>query len=568
MTMSQQWYNMNIVPSSPPQLNVEAYFTNLGNTQKEQGRLDDAIESYKQALKINPDYVEANYNMGIALTNRAFVKPVPDLIEVVCNLLEKENLVRPADISSAACSLLKFDPIIEDVFSIISANKLTEFLQAIITDLSNVPLLIKLMEVFPLPDTEFEVVFKNIRSAILLNISDIKHNPETIIFQTALSLQCFLNEYLYNQTDIEVEALKDLETLVEKQLTNGQQPSPTELVCLASYKPLHEYSWLHLLTMPIELESLQRRQILEPEKEKQLKSTIPILQEIKDNVSCKVQEQYEQNPYPRWVNLQLPPFPKTISTITKELNLRISNLDIDKVDTPQILIAGCGTGEHSIATASMFKNCDVLAIDLSLSSLAYAKRKTEELGISNIEYMQADILDLKILNRKFDIIECNGVLHHMDDPMAGWKVLTDCLKIEGLMKIGLYSELARSGVVKIQNEIEKLNIESSYSAMKSFRNKIINSKEEHHKWIAMVSDFYSMSTLQDLLFHVQEHRFTIPQIDASLTQLGLVFCGFEGWLAYNYTNKKSLYDLEKWDAFEKENPRVFAGMYQFWCQKV
>jgi len=559
MTMSQQWYNMNIVPSSPPQLNVEAYFTNLGNTQKEQGRLDDAIESYKQALKINPDYVEANYNMGIALTNRAFVKPVPDLIEVVCNLLEKENLVRPADISSAACSLLKFDPIIEDVFSIISANKLTEFLQAIITDLSNVPLLIKLMEVFPLPDTEFEVVFKNIRSAILLNISDIKHNPETIIFQTALSLQCFLNEYLYNQTDIEVEALKDLETLVERKLTNGQQPSPTELVCLASYKPLHEYSWLHLLTMPIELESLQRRQILEPEKEKQLKSTIPILQEIKDNVSCKVQEQYEQNPYPRWVNLQLPPFPKTISTITKELNLRISNLDIDKVDTPQILIAGCGTGEHSIATASMFKNCDVLAIDLSLSSLAYAKRKTEELGISNIEYMQADILDLKILNRKFDIIECNGVLHHMDDPMAGWKVLTDCLKIEGLMKIGLYSELARSGVVKIQNEIEKLNIESSYSAMKSFRNKIINSKEEHHKWIAMVSDFYSMSTLQDLLFHVQERRFTIPQIDASLTQLGLVFCGFE--------NKKSLYDLEKWDTFEKENPRTFVTMYQFWCQK-
>jgi len=558
MTMSQQWYNMNIVPS-PPKLNVEAYFTNLGNTQKEQGRLDDAIESYKQALKINPDYVEANYNMGIALTNRAFVKPVPDLIEVVCNLLEKENLVRPADISSAACSLLKFDPIIEDVFSIISANKLTEFLQAIITDLSNVPLLIKLMEVFPLPDTEFEVVFKNIRSAILLNISDIKHNPETIIFQTALSLQCFLNEYLYNQTDIEVEALKDLETLVERKLTNGQQPSPTELVCLASYKPLHEYSWLHLLTMPIELESLQRRQILEPEKEKQLKSTIPILQEIKDNVSCKVQEQYEQNPYPRWVNLQLPPFPKTISTITKELNLRISNLDIDKVDTPQILIAGCGTGEHSIATASMFKNCDVLAIDLSLSSLAYAKRKTEELGISNIEYMQADILDLKILNRKFDIIECNGVLHHMDDPMAGWKVLTDCLKIEGLMKIGLYSELARSGVVKIQNEIEKLNIESSYSAMKSFRNKIINSKEEHHKWIAMVSDFYSMSTLQDLLFHVQERRFTIPQIDASLTQLGLVFCGFE--------NKKSLYDLEKWDTFEKENPRTFVTMYQFWCQK-
>ena len=557
MTTSQQWYNMNIVP--PPQLNVEAQFTNLGNTQKEQGRLDDAIESYKQALKINPDYVEANYNMGIALTNRVFVKPVPDLIEVVCNLLEKENLVRPADISSAASSLLKFDPIIEDVFSIISANKLTEFLQAIINDLSNVPLLIKLMEVFPLPDTEFEVVFKNIRSAILLNISDIKHNPETITFQIALSLQCFLNEYLYNQTDIEVEALKDLETLVESKLTNGQQPSPTELACLASYKSLHEYSWLHLLTMPIELESLQRRQILEPEKEKQLKSTIPILQEIKNNVSCKVQEQYEQNPYPKWVNLQLPPVTKTISTITKELNLRILNTDIDKVDNLQILIAGCGTGEHSIATASMFKNCDVLAIDLSLSSLAYAKRKTEELGILNIEYMQADILDLKMLNRKFDIIECNGVLHHMDDPMAGWKVLTECLNTGGLMKIGLYSELALRDIDQIRDEIEQSNIAPSYNDMKLFRNKISSSEEEHHMTVISSFDFYSMSELRDLLFHVQEHRFTIPQIDASLTQLGLVFCGFE--------NKKVLYDLEKWDTFEKENPRTFVTMYQFWCQK-
>ena len=111
MTTSQQWYNMNIVPPSQP--NVEAQFTNLGNTQIEQGRLDDAIESYKQALKINPDYVEANYNMGIALTNRVFVKPVADLIEVVCNLLENTsttlaNLLKPTTLSLgiyATCAL-------------------------------------------------------------------------------------------------------------------------------------------------------------------------------------------------------------------------------------------------------------------------------------------------------------------------------------------------------------------------------------------------------------------------------------------------------------------------------
>jgi len=548
-------------------------YNNRGNDMQGQGRLDDAIESYTKALKINPEYPVANYNMGIALTDIVFTKPRPELNEIVCKLLDKEKSVRPSDLSTAACSLLKFDPIIEDVFSKISASKLSESLQEIIVDLSNVPLLIKLMEVFLIPDLELENVLKDIRSAILLSISDIKHNPETITFQTALSLQCFLNEYLYDQTDVEVEALKELENLVGSKLINEQQPSPTELACLASYKALHEYSWFHLLSMPVELETLQRRQILEPEKEKQLRSTIPILQEIKNNVSCKVQEQYEQNPYPRWVNLQLSPISKSISTQTQNLKLRISNLGIDEVDTPQILIAGCGTGEHSIATASNYKNCNVLGIDLSLSSLTYAKRKTEELGFSNIEYMQADILDLTALDRKFDIIESGGVLHHMDDPMAGWKVLTDCLKTGGLMRIGLYSESARKYIVQIRDEIEQSNIESSHDAMKSFRNKIVNSEEEHHKWIVMSSDFYSMSTFRDLLFHVQEHRFTIPQIEVSLTQLGLAFCGFEHptivqkFQSRNPT-ENALYDLEKWDNFEKEKPRIFASMYQFWCQKI
>ena len=103
-----------------------------------------------------------------------------------------------------------------------------------------------------------------------------------------------------------------------------------------------------------------------------------------------------------------------------------------------VLIAGCGTGQHSIETAARFKGSKVLAIDLSMSSLSYAKRKTEEFGIQNIDYMQADILGLGKLDRQFDIVESAGVLHHMDDPVAGWRVLTDCLKPGGLIKIGLY----------------------------------------------------------------------------------------------------------------------------------
>ena len=56
------------------------------------------------------------------------------------------------------------------------------------------------------------------------------------------------------------------------------------------------------------------------------------------------------------------------------------------------------------------------------------KRKTKELGIKNIKYVQADILELKNLNMKFDIIECTGVLHHMNNPELGMKTINSCLK--------------------------------------------------------------------------------------------------------------------------------------------
>ena len=77
--------------------------------------------------------------------------------------------------------------------------------------------------------------------------------------------------------------------------------------------------------------------------------------------------------------------------------LRLSSSIIKRVDAPEILIAGCGTGQHSIETARRFKKSRVLAVDLSFASLSYAKRKTKELGFQNITYLQADILNLKNL---------------------------------------------------------------------------------------------------------------------------------------------------------------------------
>jgi SAM-dependent methyltransferase len=322
-----------------------------------------------------------------------------------------------------------------------------------------------------------------------------------------------------------------------------------------------------------EIEDVFKRQFEEPNQEAQFKIDLPVLEGITDKVSLKVGDQYEVSPYPRWVNLGLPLKPTSICRMVEDVKLKLVDDNIKEVGTPSILIAGCGTGQHSIGTASRFKGSKVLAIDLSLSSLSYAKRKTEELDFQNIDYMRADILDLGNLGRQFDIVESAGVLHHMDDPVAGWRVLTGCLKPGGLMNIALYSELARQHIVEMRQEISKAAIGMSDAAMRSFRTKVINSDQNHHKKILNSQDFYSLSTLKDLLFHVQEHRFTIPQIQDCLSELGLSFCGFEadGIVSHfkqTNTGADDPYDLDKWQKYEVANPRAFAGMYQFWCQKI
>ena len=34
------------------------------------------------------------------------------------------------------------------------------------------------------------------------------------------------------------------------------------------------------------------------------------------------------------------------------------------------------------------------------------------------------------------------------------------------------------------------------------------------------------------------------------------------------TNTDDPYNLDKWQTYEEGNPDIFAGMYQFWCQKI
>ena len=77
---------------------------------------------------------------------------------------------------------------------------------------------------------------------------------------------------------------------------------------------------------------------------------------------------------------------------------------------------------------------------------------------------------------------------------------------------------------------------------------------------------------RDLLFHPQEKQFTLQEIKKYMSDLGLIFCGFEDFRILNLFRKENksscdLYNLDIWHLFESNNPHIFRGMYQFWCQK-
>ena len=187
--------------------------------------------------------------------------------------------------------------------------------------------------------------------------------------------------------------------------------------------------------------------------------------------------------------------------------------------------------------------------------------------------MQADILKLDQLEQEFDIIESSGVLHHMDEPMAGWRVLIDLMKPSGLIKIGLYSELARHHIVEIRKEITLQKVGTSDVEIREFRRSLAETNDENHQLLTKSSDFFSLSTLRDLIFHVQEHRFTLPQIKNCLDELGLKFCGFENQVTISdfrklHGEEADIYDMALWHQYEESNPLAFIGMYQFCCQKL
>ncbi len=450
----------------------------------------------------------------------------------------------------------------------------TEGLAALATD----DLLSAVLENTPAAGLDFEHFLTMARRALLLDVlasqSPDEADSSLLRFCCAIARQCYINEYVYNCTTEEDDGVAWLRDAISERIAEAKPVPGVWVAAFACYSPLSSLPDCQrlagVMTQP-PLAGLYSQQVREPDQENDYRATLTKLTPIDDETSRLVRSQYEEIRIRRWVRSPSTDGAVSFSEfLASELGLespRFARPD-DKID---VLIAGCGTGQQSIQTAQRFPAARILAVDLSAASLAYAKRKTRELGIANIEYAQADILRLGSIGKTFDFIECVGVLHHLEDPMAGWRVLRSLLRPGGVMHIGLYSELARRDIAAAQDLIVARGYEATTEGIRRFRLDLqLDDRWRPFRSLTALEDFYDTSGCRDLLFHAKEHRFTLRRIKEILAELELDFLKFnvdpavQQRYSLQYPGELARADLNCWTQFEVENPGTFLGMYNFY----
>ena len=549
---------------------------NLGSIYRDLGQTDNALIATVKAIELDTGSIEALQNLKnlasdlkISSSNRNYAR------------IAYEKLLNCDDFSHRKLCSLFIQEYIEDIQKASKLNPIISDQNYTFHKLASDWRFRKSLTLLIPPHQNIEEFLNRLRKEFLIqaiNNNIIAKSLRPLL--EALATQCFLNEYVYWQSE---EEKKWKENLIEK-ARKSKAAFNQYLPVIGCYTPIHYIinGEDELDKYPItsdESRAFIDTQYKEVQEEKATKILLRSSEKIFDTVSLAVQKMYEENPYPRYQHADhtsshfaKPPI-EFISLETTIKNLPFTNELSSPKSSRKILIAGCGTG-NQIINASRYRNAQITAIDISKNSLAYAARKSQEYKMQNVQLKQLDILNTNQLQDVYDIIECSGVLHHMQDPAKGLAALNSKLKPGGFIKIGLYSELARQKVSAARELIQKLAIQSTPEGIRDFRKQIFNDDLHELKSISiLVNDFYSLSECRDLCFHVQEHQFTTKTLQKLLEAENLIFCGFmlpqsiKTAYQQRYPEDHNGTSLSNWGEFEELNQSTFQSMYQFWAYK-
>jgi SAM-dependent methyltransferase len=427
-------------------------------------------------------------------------------------------------------------------------------------------------------DIESELLWTAVRKELLLGRLNPAERPERWEIIVSLVHQCINNEYVWYVSDEERVALNRRLGLVKS------TPSPTswgELAILSMYARLErllpltaagveDIQWSE--SVPVAWRSVVEPYLSDYREDRLHRASVPSFGTITRASSSLVAETYEDYPYPKWLDWEMPEAGRR----EKWLSRFFEAGELEFLERPfQMLVAGCGTGAKAIAYAIGYgAQARILAVDLSRASLAYAMRMARKYNVGNIEFMQIDLLDLPQLQRTFDMVECTGVLHHLANPVEGGKALTGILREGGIAHISLYSELARHEIVRLRKLHEDRIGSVTDDEVRKFRWRLMQDDPASiDERLSLRWDFFDMNRCRDLLFHPQERRYTLPEVGQLLDELRLEFRGLQKpepdrnkyWT--RFPRERDRRNLARWHEFEIAHPDTFGSLYEIWALK-
>lgn len=147
---------------------------------------------------------------------------------------------------------------------------------------------------------------------------------------------------------------------------------------------------------------------------------------------------YEKNPFPDYDRLD-----SRQSLIERaKRGIFTQLLDEQISDKAKILEVGCGTGQLS-NFLSLNHRRTIFATDICINSLKKGLNFASKNNLNNVHFAQMDLFNPVFKPNSFDVVICNGVLHHTRDPYLGFQSIVKLVKRGGLLIIGLYNPFGR-----------------------------------------------------------------------------------------------------------------------------
>lgn len=155
------------------------------------------------------------------------------------------------------------------------------------------------------------------------------------------------------------------------------------------------------------------------------------------DVTERVKAFYEETPFPTYDDHD------TVRSLIEKsrTGLYARRLDETIPYNSDVLEVGCGTGQ---LTNFLGIGCRrVFGTDICLNSLKLAEEFRTANDLLRVRFVQMNLFRPIFRPEQFDVILCNGVLHHTSDPHGGFKSLVPLLKPGGHFVIGLYNRYGR-----------------------------------------------------------------------------------------------------------------------------